>query len=139
LSCGGSDWTVRGDGGREYVDRLLFYFDPRIGWSLLETIARQHETIPAITSWATAVVAAVVGAILIRNPLRIKVYLVAEAVLALPSLAMFILVVVQNMSPALGGFGWRVDHSRANLRVRERDPVYDGISIAKGWLTSRCS
>ncbi len=82
--------------------RWLFYFDPRIGWSLFETIVREQEGFPGITSWATAVVAAIVGAMLIRNPTSIKIYFVAGAILALPTVAMFVLVVVQNLSPSEG-------------------------------------
>jgi hypothetical protein len=80
----------------------LLYFDPRIGWSLLESVVRQLDTLPGFSSWVTAVVAAVVGAALIRKPAKIKLYLVAEAVLALPGLAMFIMVVCRNMGPAHG-------------------------------------
>ena len=46
--------------------------------------------------------ARLVGVSLIRNPARIRVYLAAGAIMALPTLGMFVLVAVQNMSPAHG-------------------------------------
>jgi hypothetical protein len=80
----------------------LFYLDPRIGWFMLETMIRQDQAVPGVTSWATAMLACVVGVILIRNPARIGVYLAAETIMALPTLGMFVLVVVQSMSPTHG-------------------------------------
>ena len=79
----------------------LFYFDPGIGWIFIESAIRQTETIPGISSWLTAAVTFVVGATLYSLP-RVRLYLVAETILALPTLLFIIWIAVANMSPAHG-------------------------------------
>ena len=93
-------YTVAGRGG-EPVGRL-FYFDPRIGWFFLESLMRRDETFPGVTSWATAGVALTLGIALLRGRVGGRAYVAAEAVMALPTLCMFLCIGVRHMSPAHG-------------------------------------
>jgi len=90
VAIGGDAWTS------------LFYFDPRIGWFFLETIVRQQEQFPSVSSWLTAGGTALLGVMLVLRREWITVYLVAETVIALPTLAMFVLIIAANMSPSHG-------------------------------------
>jgi hypothetical protein len=82
----------------------LFYFDPRIGWTaFFEGILRAGEaSSPGIISWATAAVTLLVGVLLYRQPRHIKLYLISEVGLALPTLLFILLVAVGNVGSAHG-------------------------------------
>lgn len=80
----------------------LFYVDPRIGLFFVESALRHHETFPAGSSWVSAAVLGVMAAGLVRNPIWLRAYLVVEAVMAAPTVLMFILTIAANLSSAHG-------------------------------------
>lgn len=87
--------------GGERVD-WLFSLDPRIGLFSVETMIRTHESFPGLLSWGSAVVLAVTGVALTRNPSVLKMYLCVEGVMVIPSAMFFLLVILGNLSPAHG-------------------------------------
>ena len=80
----------------------LFYFDPRIGLFVLETMLRNREVYPGMLSWTSAFVLWAIGFILLRHPDRLRTYLFTEAALALPTLVFFVLTIAANIGPAHG-------------------------------------
>jgi hypothetical protein len=87
-------WPDRWDG--------LFYLDPRIGWAVLESLVTQSERIPGISSWLTAAVTLTVGLMLFRGRRYIRLYLIAEAILATPTLLFLVWVAAANISSPHG-------------------------------------
>jgi hypothetical protein len=85
-------------------NRLLWlsYLDPRIGLFVLETFLRHHETFPGVLSWTSAAVLGAVGVALVRDPGRLRLYVIVEALLGFPTLLMFVAVLAANSRPAHG-------------------------------------
>jgi len=117
----------------------LVYYDPRIGLFFLETMARQHEVYPGGLSWLSAIVLAVLGVQVRRNPARVRRYLLLEPAMALPTLLMVVMVTAANLSPAHGfsvgelvmplavlavativpyGLAWKIRSTLANLPLQ---------------------
>jgi hypothetical protein len=80
----------------------LYYFDPRIGWAVMETLLRGSEVFPGISSWCTVAVGILIGLALLRNSGLLKAYVVAEGILAVPTLGFIGLVIVRNVGSAHG-------------------------------------
>jgi hypothetical protein len=80
----------------------LFYFDPRFGLFFLETILRQHEHMPAVLDWISATVIIAVGVWVRFSRLAVKLYMVMECLVAIPTLLIFLMVAAINMSPNHG-------------------------------------
>jgi hypothetical protein len=76
----------------------LLYFDPRIGIAAsLEFLGfRQHG--PSIFSWASLIWQAIVAFGVARRPSYLRSYLVGEALLSIPTLFFFGVVISSNMS-----------------------------------------
>jgi hypothetical protein len=86
-----------------FVDReagWLFYFDPRIGLSAIESALRRADAFPGIGSSVSAVILGGVGIGLLFDVVTVNVYLVTEAVLATPTLVFFVWVAIVNLSPS---------------------------------------
>ena len=85
-----------------YSDMDLFYFDPRIGlFALMDFIGIRSER-PMAPQWLSALWLAVLSGVMWFKPAALRVYLITEFVVALPSLLFFGLVFLVNMSPAHG-------------------------------------
>ena len=80
----------------------LFYLDPRLGWFFLETIVRGSESFPGVLSWVTAIVLLGVGIGLVRERLQLRTYLLIEGVMTVPTLLMFVWVIIVNLGPGHG-------------------------------------
>ena len=89
-------WTSR-------PDSSLFYFDPRIGLFIVQSMMSGREPPgPALLGWLSALWLLVEALLMGWTRWGPGVYLVSELILALPSLIFFITVAVVNMSPAHG-------------------------------------
>lgn len=85
-----------------YNDMDLFYFDPRIGlFAVMDFVGVRSET-PLAPQWLSALWLALLSGAMWFKPAALRVYLITEFVLALPSLLFFGLVFLVNMSPAHG-------------------------------------
>jgi hypothetical protein len=81
----------------------LFYFDPRIGIFFLESGVRGVELIiPGIFQWLSAVWILLLGLMLLFGRVAVKVYIVSEIILSIPSVFFFLAIVWANLSPAHG-------------------------------------
>ena len=80
----------------------LFYLDPRIGLFMLESAIRQREVFPGVLSWMSVILLGVVGLPSVGNPSRVRLYLIAEAILALPTFLFIVAVIAANIGPAHG-------------------------------------
>ena len=86
-----------------YSDMDLFYFDPRIGlFALMDFVGIRGET-PMAPQWLSALwLTLLSGAMWFKPAAALRVYLITEFALALPSLLFFGWVFLVNMSPAHG-------------------------------------
>src|SRR5262245_35328580 len=80
----------------------LFYFDPRLGLFVLETLIRHAEVFPGVLSWLSALLLGTIGVGLRRNLCSVDTYFYTEVVLAAPTVVFFGNVLWANMSPAHG-------------------------------------
>ena len=81
----------------------LFYFDPRIGLAAFSDIAfGPRAENPTLLQWTTGIWQLLLGVALSWRPKWLTVYLISEALLALPSIAFFVLVASVNSSPSHG-------------------------------------
>lgn len=88
-------WSLHSDVG-------LFYFDPRIGlFALMDFIGIRSES-PMAPQWLSALWLVLLSGAMWFKPAALRVYLITEFVLALPSLLFFGWVFLVNMSPAHG-------------------------------------
>jgi hypothetical protein len=84
-------------------DTWPFYFDPRIGFWVLQTLIVGHESSgPSFLSWASVLWLAVVAPAIHFKPKAVRVYRFGEPLMALPSIGFFGSVLWANMSPAHG-------------------------------------
>lgn len=79
----------------------LFYFDPRIGLFFVQSAVGQ-ESFPGVLSWVSVALLFGIAVAIIRDASWLPIYLILEAVLAIPSLLMFVIIVAANLSAAHG-------------------------------------
>jgi hypothetical protein len=80
----------------------LFYFNPRLGLGLLDDIIKPGSIDNNTSSWISAIVLFIVGVVLVRRPL-LNLYIIAESIMAIPSIIFFLFVFAVNMK-ATDGF-----------------------------------
>ena len=80
----------------------LFYLDPRIGWAFMATLLGESEMLLHISSWFSAALTFLVGAMLLRRNAHIKTYVIAESFLALPTFAFLVVIIASNIRPVHG-------------------------------------
>jgi hypothetical protein len=81
----------------------LFYFDPRIGLSVVESIIRGAEQPPpGILGWVSAAWVLALGLLLLSGRPLIRTYVISEVALATPNLLFVFAVASANLSPAHG-------------------------------------
>jgi len=81
---------------------VLFYFDPRIGLLAFQSMIGREPNRPGLVQWLAACWELGIGLGLFATRASALVYMVAEAILAVPSLAFFLLVIVSNVTPSHG-------------------------------------
>ena len=88
---------------------ITLYFDPRMGidaWlttgSMSDQVRADAESVSEIIRYASAVWLLGVGLILGFQKRGLRLYVISECLLALPTVAFFALVIAANMSPAHG-------------------------------------
>ena len=77
----------------------LFYLDPRIGLFVAETSLIGHEPMwPGVLRWPSVVAILGIGVAMIRGHALLGTYVIVEAVLSLPSVLFFGVVLAANLS-----------------------------------------
>ena len=79
-----------------------FYFDPRIGFTLLDRFGETGTEGPKSLHWLSAFAEVILGFGISLKPRMIYLYLVTEVLFSLPSIVLFAVVLWANVSPAHG-------------------------------------
>ena len=82
--------------------QVLFYWDPRIGWFMFETMLRGAVTFPGALSWLSAAVLLGVGVGLVLDRFQMRTYLWTEGVMTIPTLLAFLVIIIANADPGQG-------------------------------------
>jgi hypothetical protein len=75
----------------------LLYYNPRFGLLFLEETISANSA-PSILSWASVIVLFCVGVVMFLKP-TLKLYLIAESIMATPSIVFFFLILIFNANP----------------------------------------
>jgi hypothetical protein len=82
--------------------KWLFYFDPRLGLSIVESGGRGAHPPPGIFDWMSAAWGLALGLLLLSGRPLIRAYVISKVALSAPNLLFVFAVASANLSPARG-------------------------------------
>jgi hypothetical protein len=111
----------------------LQYFDPRIGIAGLTDLPERG--FPNYLEWSSVLVLASVAGFTIVRPSKrsLRVYLLAEAGLSVPTLAFFVVVLQANLAPAHGFSLGELTWPLAVFVVLSLTPWLTGYRLLDSW------